>query len=53
MITRQTLINAGAAILGTALVLAGWHLYTDHQNLHALVSMVQQARQAQHEAEKK
>ena len=47
---RSTSIKAlGALLLG----IVGWllaagaaHLYTDHQNLHALVTLVQQSQQA-------
>lgn len=39
-------------LLGAALALVLWHAYLDHQNLHALVTMVQQARAQQAEPAK-
>lgn len=39
---KPFVVGSVGAILGTLLVLAGWHLYIDHQNLHVLVSLVQQ-----------
>lgn len=35
-------ISFVAGVLGVTVTLMGWHLYVDHQNLHALVNMVQQ-----------
>lgn len=32
-------------VLGVLAALVAWHVYIDHQNLHALVLMVQQQQQ--------
>lgn len=50
MTIKQVVGSLGVGLMGALLALAGWHVYTDHQNLHALVSLVQQQMQ---KAEKK
>lgn len=35
------------AVLGVLLTLASVHLYQDHQNLHAVINIIQQAAQQQ------
>lgn len=39
---KTILASFAAGMLGVLVVLAIWHLQVDHQNLHALVNMVQQ-----------
>jgi hypothetical protein len=43
---KMKLTAVGFGVLGVIVALAGWHLYVDHQNFHALVNMaIQQAAQ--------
>lgn len=45
LILWRVLLPLACGALGVALALAAWHLYIDHQNLHALVNLVQQQAQ--------
>lgn len=55
MTLKRALISFGIGLLGVFVALAGWHLYEDHQSLHALVNMVvqQQAAALKAQGEKK
>jgi hypothetical protein len=45
---RTYLQPLGLGLLGMALALVLWHLWQDHEFLHALAAQIQQAQAAQH-----
>lgn len=47
---KRNLIALLFGIVGTGAVLAGWHLYEDHQNFHALLTWANQVVAAQAKA---
>ncbi len=44
---RQRLICLACGVIGVVLALVAWHLYIDHQNLHAMLNAMIQAQAAQ------
>ena len=53
MLAHKNFIALICGILGMALMLSAWHIYEDHRNLHALVSLVEQNQKAQPKMEQK
>lgn len=45
-------IGIGAGILGVLLALAGWHLWIDHANIHALVGIENARAEAAQKAQR-